>query len=90
MSAQPECGIAITTAELATKGVEPVLDAIAATGATAITTSTSIVVEAPADTGLREPSIDVAGHARMLDRPIWGKRVAHIHHYAGYPPDPGL
>lgn len=90
MSTAQERGIIITTAELATEGAERVLDAIAATGATSIATTTSIVVPADTDTGLHEPPIDVAGDRRRLDRPIWGRDRTWVHRYTAHPPDPDL
>ncbi len=90
MSNPPERGIIITTAELATEGAGAVLDAIAATGATAITTTTSVVVPADTQTDLREPPIDIAGHRRALDRPIWGRSSTWVHRYVAHPPDPDL
>lgn len=90
MSHFPERGIDITTAELATEGTEQVLDAIAATGATAITTTTSLVVPSDTETDLREPPVDVAGHRRTLDRPVWGRTTTWVRRYVAHPPDPDL
>ncbi len=90
MSTHQERGIIITTAELATEGATQVLDAIAATGATAIATTTNVVVPAESDTGLREPPVDVAGIRRMLDRPIWGRSSSWVRRYVAHPPDPDL
>lgn len=90
MQTAPERGIVITTAELASEGVDAVLDTIAATGANAITTTSSVVVPATEATGQREPPLDVAGERRVLDRPLWGERVAWIRRYAAHPPDPAL
>jgi hypothetical protein len=90
MSTVPERGIDITTPELATEGTATVLDAIARTGATAITTTTSVVVPADEETDLREPPLDVAGHRRVLDRPIWGRDATWVRRYVAHPPDPDL
>lgn len=86
----PERGISLTAGELACEGVDTVLDAIAETGATAIGFPTGIIVEAMPDHGLREPSLDVDGDVRVLDRPLWGKRTLHIRHLAAHEPDPAL
>lgn len=90
MSTVPERGIVVTTPELASEGTERVLDAIAATGANTITTTTSVVAPADTETDLREPPLDVAGHRRVLDRPIWGRATTWVHRYVAHPPDPGL
>jgi hypothetical protein len=90
MFSGPERGIAITTPELASEGTDAVLDAIAGTGANAITTTTSIANPTSVNTGLREPPLDVAGEHRLLDRPIWGGRSTWIERYVAHPPDPNL
>lgn len=90
MDHAPERGITITPAELGSEGVDTVLDIIARTGANAITMSTGIQVEAAPGEGVREPSLDVAGEVRVLDRPLWGRRVVHLRRYAAHPPDPAL
>ena len=90
MNSDPERGITITTAELDSEGVELVLDAVAGTGANAVTMSTGQVVEAAPGEGMREPPLDLEGQKRMLDRPLWGKRVLNVQRYAVHTPDPAL
>jgi hypothetical protein len=90
MPTNAERGITITTGELASEGVDTVLDNLARAGANALTTSTHVTVEAPAGEGLREPPLDIAGQARILDRPLWGKRVVNVHRYSAHPADPAL
>lgn len=90
MNRAPERGIAMTTAELSSEEAEPVLDAVTGAGANAISLTTSLVVEAAPDEGLREPPLDVEGERRILDRPLWGKRALRVHRYAVHEPDPDL
>ena len=86
----PERGIVLTAAEIQSEGVAPVLDAIAATGATAIETALGVVaVGAPGD-GTREPPLDVEGQVRLLDRPLWGRREIYLKSYTPHPPDPDI
>lgn len=55
------------------EGIAPVLDRIAALGATAIATSPYVLERAPQCEGAREPPPDgEAGRVRPLDRPLFG------------------
>jgi hypothetical protein len=90
MSTSPERGIIVTTAELASEETGAVLDAIATTGANAITTTSNIVVPSDTPTDYREPSIDVQGERRTLDRPVWGRTMTWVNRYVAYQPDPEL
>jgi hypothetical protein len=85
-----ERGITITSGELASDGVEPVLDAVANIGGNAIGLPTNITVESTAVDGLREPPLDVDGQVRVLDRPLWGKRELYVKRYPVHDGDPQL
>ena len=90
MNHDPERGITITPAELSSEGIDAVLDTVAGTGANAITMPTGIAVEVSPGEGVREPPLDIAGHARVLDRPLWGKRAIELKRYAAHSADSAL
>jgi hypothetical protein len=83
-------GIVLTPAEVANEGVEPVLDAVCEAGATAVAISPGVFVPTDPDDGVREPPLDIAGQARVLDRPLWGRTVQYLKGYAPYEPDPAI
>lgn len=81
-------GIVITPAEAENEGVERVLDRIRDVGANAVAVSPgSFVLGTPSD-GVREPPLDVEGGNRILDRPLWGKKLQYLKGYSPYQPDP--
>lgn len=90
MTLMPERGVTITSGELASEGVEIVLDAIVAAGGNAIGLPSNVTVESTAEDGMREPPLDVAGDLRILDRPLWGKRALHVQRYPVHNGDPAL
>lgn len=81
-------GIVLTPAEIASEGLDVVLDNVARTGATAISTSLGVLVPGRPGDGVREPPLDIAGQARILDRPLWGQRELLIKAYEPHEPDP--
>jgi hypothetical protein len=83
-------GIVLTTAEIASEGLDVVLDAVARTGATALSTSLGVLVPGRSGDGTREPPLDVAGEARLLDRPLWGQRELYLKGYEPHEADPAL
>ncbi|MFN8516955.1 MAG: hypothetical protein U0841_31160 [Chloroflexia bacterium] len=87
MSNEPR-GIVLTPAEIASEGLDVVLDNVARTGATAISTSLGVLVPGRPGDGVREPPLDIAGQARILDRPLWGQRELLIKAYEPHEPDP--
>lgn len=88
--APPHRGIVLTAAEVQVEGLNAVLDRIAATGATAIGPTLGVFAPAEPGQGRREPPLDVAGAARLLDRPLWGQRELVLQGYASRPVDPAL
>lgn len=74
-------GIVLTTAEVASEGLETVLDNVARTGATAIATTLGVLTPGRPGDGTREPPLDVAGEVRLLDRPLWGRRELYLKGY---------
>lgn len=89
MSDDPR-GIVLTTAEIASEGLDTVLDAVARTGATALSTSLGVLLPGAPGAGTREPPLDVAGAARRLDRPLWGQRELYLRGYDPHEADPAL
>lgn len=83
-------GIVLTPAELAFEGTETVLHNVEAAGANAVAITPGVYLPASADTGLREPPLDVAGHVRQLDRPLWGGNVSYVQRFAPFEPDPAI
>lgn len=83
-------GIVLTTAEVASEGLDAVLDNIARTGATALATTLGILVPGQAGDGTREPPLDVTGQARLLDRPLWGRRELYVKGFAAHEADPAI
>ncbi len=83
-------GIVLTPAEIASEGLDVVLDNVARTGATALSTSLGVLVEGRPGDGVREPPLDIAGQARLLDRPLWGKRELFLKGYEPHEPDPAI
>ncbi|HET8522349.1 MAG TPA: hypothetical protein VFL82_03890, partial [Thermomicrobiales bacterium] len=83
-------GIVLTPAEVQDEGLDRVLDNIQRAGATAILTTIGVATPAQPGQGRREPPFDVAGQARLLDRPLWGQRELWIHTYTPHAPDPAI
>ncbi len=83
-------GIVLTTAEIESEGLDAVLDNIARTGATALSTSLGVLVPGRLGDGTREPPLDVDGAARLLDRPLWGRRELYLKGYAPHEAHPAL
>lgn len=83
-------GIVLTTAEIASEGLDTVLDNVARTGATALSTSLGVLVIGQPGDGTREPPLDVAGQARLLDRPLWGQRELYLKGFDPHEADPIL
>lgn len=83
-------GIVLTPAEIASEGLDTVLDNVARTGATAISTSLGVLVPGRPGDGVREPPLDIAGQARILDRPLWGQRELFLKAYEPHDPDPAI
>lgn len=74
MPPPPSLGVTVMPEWFQHEGVEPVLDRIAALGATAIATSPYVLEPATEGEGAREPPPDgEAGRVRPLDRPLFGK-----------------
>jgi hypothetical protein len=82
-------GITVMPEFIQTEAIERVLDNIAGrAGATAVATSPYVMTIADEATGSREPPIDAgAGKARLLDRPLWGKRELFVKTAPSYSPD---
>lgn len=83
-------GVVFTPAELQYEGLDQVLESVAAKGVNAVALTPGVFLPSDAERGVREPPLDVDGHARVLDRPLWGARVAHVDRYAPYEPDPSI
>ena len=83
-------GVVLTPAEVANEGAEPIVDAVCEAGATAVAISPGVFVPTDPDDGVREPPLDIAGEARVLDRPLWGRTVQYLKGYAPYEPDPAI
>jgi hypothetical protein len=81
-------GIVLTTAEIGSEGLDTVLDAVARTGANALSTSLGVLVPGQPGDGTREPPLDIAGEARLLDRPLWGRRELYLKGFSPYEADP--
>lgn len=88
--APPRRGIVFTPAELAYEGLEQVLESVADRGATAVALTPGVFLPSDPERGVREPPLDVDGHVRRLDRPLWGSRVVHVDRYAPYEADPHI
>jgi len=70
----PPLGVTVMPEWFQCEGVEPVLDRLAALGATAIATSPYVLEPAPDGAGAREPPPDgEAGRVRPLDRQLFGR-----------------
>lgn len=89
MNTEPR-GIVLTPAEIASEGLEVVLENVTRTGATAISTSLGVLAEGRPGDGVREPPLDIAGQARILDRPLWGQRELYLKGFEPHEPDPAI
>ena len=85
-----QLGVVLTPAEVQDEGLDLVLDTIQQAGATAISPTLGVYAPAPTGEGSREPPLDVAGEARLLDRPLWGRRELWMRGYTPHPPDPDI
>lgn len=83
-------GVVFTPAELEYEGVDTVLDRMVDIGATAVSLTPGVFLPGTKEDGVREPPIDVEGEVRVLDRPLWGSRVAYVRRYSPYVPNPAL
>ncbi|MGH2562109.1 MAG: hypothetical protein ACRDJH_23870 [Thermomicrobiales bacterium] len=83
-------GVVLTSAEVQYEGLDPVLDNIQRAGATAISPTLGVMARAQPGEGTREPPGDVDGHARLLDRPLWGERELWIRYYSPHEADPAI
>lgn len=83
-----QLGVVLTPAEVQDEGLDRVLDNVAAAGATAISPTLGVYAPAPPGEGSREPPLDVEGHVRLLDRPLWGQRELWLRGWVPHPPDP--
>jgi hypothetical protein len=88
--AKKRLGVVLTPAEVQDEGLERVLDNIAGAGADAVSPTLGVYAEARPGEGQREPPLDVAGEARLLDRPLWGKRELWLRGWSPHPHDPDL
>lgn len=85
-----QLGVVLTPAEVQDEGLDRVLDTIVQAGATAISPTLGVYAPAPPGEGSREPPLDVSGEARLLDRPLWGRRELWMRGYTPHPPDPSI
>jgi hypothetical protein len=85
-----QLGVVLTPAEVQDEGLDRVLDNIVAAGATAISPTLGVYAPARNGEGSREPPLDVSGEARLLDRPLWGRRELWMRGYTPHPPDPSI
>src|SRR5262245_53575620 len=83
-------GIVLTPPEVQDEGLDHVLDNIVAAGATAVSPTPGVPAPRQAGQGSREPPLDVSGQARLLDRPLWGRRELWLRAYTPHPPDPTI
>ncbi len=85
-----QLGVVLTPAEVQDEGLDRVLDNIVGAGATAISPTLGVYAPVPTGEGSREPPLDVSGDARLLDRPLWGRRALWMRGYTPHPPDPAI
>ena len=86
-----ELGIVVTPAEVQYEGLDVVLDNVAKrAGATRVSTTLGVFEPVADGDGQREPPLDVIGHGRILDRPLWGRRVLWTRSYLPSDPDPDV
>ena len=85
-----QLGVVLTPAEVQDEGLDRVLDNIVGAGATAISPTLGVYAPAREGEGSREPPLDVSGEARLLDRPLWGRRELWMRGYTPHPPDPAI
>lgn len=81
-------GVVLTPAEVQDEGLDLVLDTIARAGATAVSPTLGVMAPGRPGDGAREPPLDVEGTARLLDRPLWGRRELYLKSYLPHEPDP--
>ncbi len=86
----PPLGIHLSPAAVQYEGLNAVLDRIQATGATAIGTGLTVFEPSHPGAGRRQPPLDVDGTARLLDRPLWGKREIWLKGYRSHAYDGDL
>ena len=79
-------GVTVLPEYIQSEGVGGVLDnLVEKVGANAVATSPYLMEEADHKTGNREPPVDAgAGAVRLLDRPLFGKRIKVAHRAARY------
>ncbi len=83
-------GMVMTPLDAQVEGVDAVMDRIAATGATAISMGRTVCREGRDGRGHRAPPLDIDGHDRVFDRPVWGKRELMLESFAVDAPDMDL
>lgn len=83
-------GVVITPAEAANEGVDHILDRLQGVGANAVAVSPGVFVPGTAEDGVREPPLDIDGEARVLDRPLWGRKVQYLRGFSPYVADPDV
>lgn len=90
MMTGPKLGITVMPEYIQSEGIQSVLERVAdRAGAQSVTTSPYVAQEAVPGKGLREPPDDGgAGHGRLLDRPLWGKREVWMDTAPSFRPDP--
>ena len=84
-------GIVVTPAEVQYEGLDAVLDNVQLrAGADRINTTLGVYEPVPDGQGRREPPLDVIGHGRLLDRPLWGRRELCLRSYQPGESDPDV
>jgi hypothetical protein len=82
-------GVTVMPEYLQTETVDRVLDnLVERAGVTAVTTSPYVMEPADEQTGAREPPLDAeAGKARLLERPLWGRRELLVRTAPSFEPE---
>jgi len=78
-------GIHLSPAAVQYEGLDAVMDRIQGAGATAIGTGLTVFEPSNPGEGRRQPPLDVDGTARLLDRPLWGRRELWLKGYRARP-----
>jgi len=83
-------GLTVLPEYLQSEGVEPLLDHLQSHAPIdAIATSPYVMAESDAERGQREPPADAgSGAARLLDRPLWGRRELWVETAPSFAPNP--
>ncbi len=85
-------GITVLPEYIQSEGADSVIETLAdRIGAESVTTSPYVAATSASGVGHREPPIDGgAGKARLLDRPLWGKRELWMTASSSFLPNPAL